>query len=70
MSDPPIVSPPNQPRRSLSNQLSPDYHDWVHSSSSPKSSRPSSGTNRFLGAVTGLTNKGRARRENQPSFSG
>jgi len=84
-----VQSPPNQPRRSLSTQLAPDYHNWVHdvsssrpasssssSASAPTSNGPSSttssSTNRFLDAVTGRSKaqQGRARRENQPSFSG
>ncbi|GJJ74156.1 chloride channel 3/4/5 [Entomortierella parvispora] len=78
-----VQSPPNQPRRSLSTQLAPDYHDWVNdvSSSRPTSSESASNgppptssttTNRFLDAVSGRSKaqQGRARRENQPSFSG
>ncbi|KAG0211924.1 hypothetical protein BGX28_007206 [Mortierella sp. GBA30] len=87
-----IVSPPNQPRRTLSTQLAPDYHDWVNDVSTNRlisssvasldgktpstyaSARPPSSTSgsRFLDAVTGRSKaaKGRARRENQPSFSG
>ncbi|KAF9277323.1 hypothetical protein BGZ68_009388 [Mortierella alpina] len=86
----PLVSPPNQPRRSLSTQLAPDYHNWVNdvSASRPASSapplpptrtpstdsnvRPPSSGSRFMDAVTGKSKaaKGRARRENQPSFCG
>ncbi|KAF9357964.1 hypothetical protein BGX26_002756 [Mortierella sp. AD094] len=70
----PALSPPNQPRRSLSTQLAPDYHDWVNDvSTSPMNpSRPPSSGGRFLDAVTGRSKaqQGRARRENQPSFSG
>ncbi|KAF9438103.1 hypothetical protein BGZ76_009721 [Entomortierella beljakovae] len=72
----PALSPPNQPRRTLSTQLAPDYHNWVNDvSSSPMNSSKQSSTssgNRFLDAVTGRSNnsRGRARRENQPSFNG
>ncbi|KAI7832187.1 hypothetical protein BC939DRAFT_97341 [Gamsiella multidivaricata] len=73
----PMVSPPNQPRWSLSAQLAPDYHNWVSDvSTTPSSSNgqpPSSRTgNRFLDAVTGRSKaqQGRIRRENQPSFTG
>ncbi|KAG0021733.1 hypothetical protein BGZ80_001799 [Entomortierella chlamydospora] len=70
----PAFSPANQPRRSLSTQLAPDYHDWVSDvSASPMNpSRPPSSGSRFLDAVTGRSKaqQGRARRENQPSFSG
>ncbi|KAF9985555.1 hypothetical protein BGZ75_002776 [Mortierella antarctica] len=87
----PFVSPPNQPRRSLSTQLAPDYHDWVNDVSASKSTssaplvpptrsgpsadsnaRPPSSGSRFMDAVTGRAKKakGRARRENQPSFCG
>ncbi|KAG0309658.1 hypothetical protein BGZ98_009978 [Dissophora globulifera] len=67
-------SPPNQPRHSLSAQLAPDYHDWVNDVSIPSSAQPppSQASNRFLDAVTGMSKsqRGRARRENQPSFTG
>ncbi|KAF8934402.1 hypothetical protein BGZ58_005717 [Dissophora ornata] len=70
----PVLSPPNQPRRSLSMQLAPDYHDWVNDVSSPPSQPPptSHTGNRFLDAVTGRSKaqQGRARRANQPSFTG
>ncbi|KAF9976414.1 hypothetical protein BGZ73_008616 [Actinomortierella ambigua] len=29
------ISPPNQPRRSLSTNLQPDYHDWVTNAAAP-----------------------------------
>lgn len=86
------MSPPNQPRQSLSAQLAPDYHDFVSDVSS-NSNRPlstvssaggqtkttpsstMSSTNRFLDAVDAVTGRNkqeqaRARRANQPSFSG
>ncbi|KAF8974889.1 hypothetical protein BGZ46_009619 [Entomortierella lignicola] len=70
----PAFSPPNQPRRSLSTQLAPDYHGWVNdvSTSLKSPSRPPSSTSRFLDAVTSRSKsqQGRSRRENQPSFSG
>ncbi|ORZ17593.1 hypothetical protein BCR41DRAFT_51294 [Lobosporangium transversale] len=76
----PVLSPPNQPRRSLSTHLSPDYHSWVTDVSSPSqgptSSSPAVPTvpsaSRFLDAVTGRSKaqQGRIRRENQPSFNG
>jgi len=71
----PALTPPNQPRRSLSTQLAPDYHNWVNdvsTSSSNSSAAPPPASNRFLDAVTGRSNaqRGRARRENQPSLTG
>ncbi|KAF9926212.1 hypothetical protein FBU30_004171 [Linnemannia zychae] len=86
----PVLSPPNQPRRSLSAQLAPDYHDWVSdvstnkplptSSSQSQTKAPSSTTSsRFMDAVDAVTGRSksqqqreqaRARRANQPSFSG
>ncbi|KAF9379600.1 hypothetical protein CPB97_008878 [Podila verticillata] len=57
-----IISPPNEPRRSLSTQLAPDYSSWVNDVSTPVSNSPS--TNK-----SDKQNKGR-RRENQPSFTG
>ncbi|KAF9130235.1 hypothetical protein BGX30_013592 [Mortierella sp. GBA39] len=86
------MSPPNQPRQSLSAQLAPDYHDFVSDVSSnnnrPLSTTSSAGgqtkttpssttssSNRFLDAVDAVTGRNkqeqaRARRANQPSFSG
>ncbi|KAI1296089.1 hypothetical protein EDD11_007575 [Mortierella claussenii] len=97
----PVLSPPNQPRRSLSTQLAPDYYGFVndvsgstltpHSSSHANNTSLGSGNgqgnansngtssasgsgsgSRFLDAVTGKSKaqQGRARRQNQPSFSG
>ncbi|KAF9104349.1 hypothetical protein BGX29_002033 [Mortierella sp. GBA35] len=87
----PVLSPPNQPRLSLSTQLAPDYHDWVSdvSTNRPLSTSsalsagqtktPSTTSSRFLDAVDVVTGRGktqrqqeqgRARRANQPSFSG
>ncbi|KAF9188726.1 hypothetical protein BGZ51_008955 [Haplosporangium sp. Z 767] len=83
----PVTSPANQPRRSLSTQLPPDYHDWVNDVSTNKppasatsslaastasSLRPASSGSRFLDAMTGRSKaaQGRARRDNQPSFTG
>ncbi|KAG0042965.1 hypothetical protein BGZ83_011991 [Gryganskiella cystojenkinii] len=81
-----VQSPPNEPRRSLSTQLAPDYHDWVHdvSSSRPVSSIGSNANNNNNHNNNSNTSsnsnrfldavsgrpKGRSRRENQPSFSG
>ncbi|KAF9934198.1 hypothetical protein BGZ65_003861, partial [Modicella reniformis] len=53
----PVLSPPNQPRLSLSTQLPPDYHNWVNDISTPPSTRSK-------------VQKGRDRRENQPSLTG
>ncbi|KAG0034888.1 hypothetical protein BGZ81_002295 [Podila clonocystis] len=60
-----IVSPPNEPRQSLSTQLAPDYSSWVHDVATPTTSTSTSANNK-----SNKQNKGRARRENQPSFTG
>lgn len=60
-----VQSPSNQPRLSLSTQLAPDYHDWVHDVSSPRPVSFGSNNNNSSRQV------GRsARREKQPSFTG
>ncbi|KAG0097581.1 hypothetical protein BGZ93_002419 [Podila epicladia] len=60
-----IVSPPNEPRQSLSSQLPPDYSSWVNDVATPTTSTTTSTNNK-----SNKQNKGRARRENQPSFTG
>ncbi|KAG0296769.1 hypothetical protein BGZ97_004456 [Linnemannia gamsii] len=64
----PAMSPPNQPRQSLSAQLAPDYHDWVHDVSSP--SHDTTNSSRSDGGRGKSPEQARARRANQPSFSG
>ncbi|KAK3826458.1 MAG: hypothetical protein J3R72DRAFT_14958 [Linnemannia gamsii] len=69
------LSPPNQPRQSLSSQLAPDYHDWVSDVSSHKplsttsSQTPSSTTsssNRFLdAAVDAVTGRNKSLQQQQ-----
>lgn len=56
------ISPPNEPRRSLSTQLAPDYSSWVNDISTPSNPTPTNKSNK--------QSKGRGRRENQPSFTG
>ncbi|KAG0262235.1 hypothetical protein BGZ95_004059, partial [Linnemannia exigua] len=72
------LSPPNQPRQSLSSQLAPDYHDWVSDVSSHKPlsttsshqtktpSSTASSSNRFLdAAVDAVTGRNKSLQQQQ-----